>query len=366
MADIRCAKCGGYTIREDVNTRFCAVCGAEIEAAPAPHRHECGINHEHGGKCRCADCGESFAREAAPAPQPPHVHEWREWSRVSEPEPMMFSGCSCGDVLVSRPPESAAPQLPADAIEQADADNRLAGLPPMSQAVRESAGDARQWLLQHKDKWERLVGLVDGVCEIMDDYARSRCDEVERERDESEREGIEAGLKDVRAGRVRPLDEIEAEIEARESAGDARQKFVEAVADFILGMKLVPCGNACEEGLIGPWNEAIGTAANQCLDFEDNEKLLAAADAFARSRCAAAERDLEQVRVQLAGCSVAALGWAHGKQDAKPGDYGYSASYADVKDLRRKCESVTSKCAALEAENAKLRAQAAAKEEPHA
>lgn len=48
--------------------------------------------------------------------------------------------------------------------------------------------------------------------------------------------------------------------------------------------------------------------------------------------------EAEQLQVQLAGCSVAALGWAKDEQEAKPGDYGYSQSYQDVVDLRKKYE----------------------------
>jgi len=45
------------------------------------------------------------------------------------------------------------------------------------------------------------------------------------------------------------------------------------------------------------------------------------------------EADLEQTRVQLAGCSTAALG--NGKDDlAEIGDYGWSASYGDVLKLK--------------------------------
>lgn len=52
-----------------------------------------------------------------------------------------------------------------------------------------------------------------------------------------------------------------------------------------------------------------------------------------------AYEELEQVRVQLAGCSVAATGWSKGPQTAKKGSYGYSASYEDVLDLRVKFEA---------------------------
>jgi hypothetical protein len=43
--------------------------------------------------------------------------------------------------------------------------------------------------------------------------------------------------------------------------------------------------------------------------------------------------EIEQLRVQLAGCSVAALGYDH---DTKRGDYGWSASFDDVKSLYQK------------------------------
>lgn len=48
------------------------------------------------------------------------------------------------------------------------------------------------------------------------------------------------------------------------------------------------------------------------------------------------ERELEQTRVQLAGCSVAALGAE--TDGCQKGDYGWSVSFEDVRALRAKFE----------------------------
>jgi len=44
--------------------------------------------------------------------------------------------------------------------------------------------------------------------------------------------------------------------------------------------------------------------------------------------------ELEQLHVQLAGCSVIALGGTNPENVATPGDYGYSSAYQDVRNLR--------------------------------
>ena len=43
--------------------------------------------------------------------------------------------------------------------------------------------------------------------------------------------------------------------------------------------------------------------------------------------------ECEQLRIQLAGCGVAALGYARGENVVRPGSYGHSASLDDVNRL---------------------------------
>lgn len=45
------------------------------------------------------------------------------------------------------------------------------------------------------------------------------------------------------------------------------------------------------------------------------------------------ENQIEQLRVQMAGCSVAATGYIKGENACKPGQYGWSRGYEDVKTL---------------------------------
>ena len=49
------------------------------------------------------------------------------------------------------------------------------------------------------------------------------------------------------------------------------------------------------------------------------------------------EQQIERLRVQLAGCSVAALG---GSPVAKQGDYGWSLAYQDVLELRQRYDAL--------------------------
>lgn len=52
--------------------------------------------------------------------------------------------------------------------------------------------------------------------------------------------------------------------------------------------------------------------------------------------------------MQLAGCSVAALGWSIKSEDCTPRHYGYSIAYKDVLDLREKYEELLNKVGDLE------------------
>lgn len=53
------------------------------------------------------------------------------------------------------------------------------------------------------------------------------------------------------------------------------------------------------------------------------------------------EKEIEQLRVQLAGCSCVALGET--SKTAKKGDYGWSPAYQDVLDLRIKFDILEAK-----------------------
>lgn len=60
------------------------------------------------------------------------------------------------------------------------------------------------------------------------------------------------------------------------------------------------------------------------------------------------EKELDQLRTQLAGCSVAALGATSSEQVATKGMFGWSVAYQDVLDLRLKYEKLTKDYEALQ------------------
>ncbi len=66
------------------------------------------------------------------------------------------------------------------------------------------------------------------------------------------------------------------------------------------------------------------------------------------------QNEVEQLRVQLAGCSVAACGcdW---NERALQGDYGWSVAYADVSRLKERYDDALRQLGSLEAERDQLR-----------
>jgi len=60
-------------------------------------------------------------------------------------------------------------------------------------------------------------------------------------------------------------------------------------------------------------------------------------------KCLSDAEEIERLRVQLAGCGVAALGYSSGGNKAKKGDYGWSPAYQDTLELRKKYEKLLHK-----------------------
>jgi len=73
-----------------------------------------------------------------------------------------------------------------------------------------------------------------------------------------------------------------------------------------------------------------GSTDDVDLIDKEQEKLL---DQTEKQLAEQHKEEIDQLRVQLAGCGVAALGYAKDKNDVKKGDYGWSQSFQDVKDL---------------------------------
>jgi hypothetical protein len=67
------------------------------------------------------------------------------------------------------------------------------------------------------------------------------------------------------------------------------------------------------------------------------------------ARAEAAEREAEQLLVQLAGCSTAAMGATAPEHRAEKGAYGWSPAYQDTLELRLKYDALHARVAALEA-----------------
>lgn len=89
------------------------------------------------------------------------------------------------------------------------------------------------------------------------------------------------------------------------------------------------------------------TALPQCL--EEIERLRSRLDSGVYkpdsllSQIDSLRKQCEQLTVQLSGCGAAALGWCQ-SEPAKVGDYGWSASYQDVLNLRKRLELAEAVC----------------------
>ena len=83
-------------------------------------------------------------------------------------------------------------------------------------------------------------------------------------------------------------------------------------------------------GVVYELADALETTAKQFVDMK------AYADAL-EIKLEAQQEAVEQLQVQLAGCSVAALGGTN--NPVKEGDYGWSPAYQDCLDMRLKLDA---------------------------
>lgn len=113
-------------------------------------------------------------------------------------------------------------------------------------------------------------------------------------------------------------------------------------------------------------DEALLLEAQQCAsmmeelysqtgnrDYTDVVEVIDALTARLRAALADVARlteELERERVRLAGCGVAALGYATGDNAITPDSYGWSASFGDVLELRQKYDEARAALAAAEQE----------------
>ena len=74
------------------------------------------------------------------------------------------------------------------------------------------------------------------------------------------------------------------------------------------------------------------------IDYRKAVLIIAARDRSWEEELRAARERYEQAECQLAGCMTAAMGWA--LEPPKQGDWGWSASFQEVLNLRQKWEAL--------------------------